>query len=101
MGLSLFRRFCRNRLFTSSSVVEDGRLFPSVTERQSVDAVEDGPLSLLCRFGSNLVAEQSLTVEDEPLSPPRVRQQSSVAEVEDGFVSLPSILSQSSVHEQF
>ena len=51
------------------------------------------------------VAEQSLTVEDGPLSPPGIRQQSSVAEhflaVEDGFVSLPSILSQSSVHEQF
>ena len=62
-------------------------------------------LSLLCRFGSNPVAEQSLTVEDEPLSPRGVLQQSSVAEhflaVEDGFVSLPSIPSQSSVHEQF
>ena len=48
---------------------------------------------------------QSLAVEDGPLSPPGVRQQSSVAEhvlaVEDRFVSLLSILSQSSVTEQF
>ena len=62
-------------------------------------------LSILRRFGSNPVAEQSLIVEDGPLSPPGVRQQSSIAEhflaVEDGFVSLPSILSQSSVPEQF
>ena len=58
--------------------------------------VEEGPLSLLCRFGSNPVAEQSLTVEDGPLSPPGVRQQSLVAEhflaVEDGVVSLPFIV---------
>ena len=61
-------------------------------------------LSLLCRFVSNPVVKQSLSVEDGPLSPPAVPQQSSVAEhflvVEDGFVSLPPILSQSSVHEQ-
>ena len=67
--------------------------------------VEDGPHSLLCQFGSNPVAEQSLTVEDRLLSPPGLRQQSLVAEhflaVEDGFVSLPLILSQSSVPEQF
>ena len=47
-------------------------------------------LSPLCRFGSNPVAEQYLTVEDGRLSPPGFRRQSSVAEhflaVEDGFV---------------
>ena len=49
-------------------------------------------------------ASQSLAVEDGPLSPPGVRQQSSVAEhvlAVDRFVSLLSILLQSSVTEQF
>ena len=81
----------------------DRTLIPGNASQSLV--VEDGPLSLLCRYGSNPVAEQSLTIENGPLSPPGVRQQSSVAEhflaVEDGFVSLPSILLQSSVPEQF
>ena len=53
-------------------------------------------LSPLCRFGSNPVAEQYLTVEDGCLSPPGFRQQSSVAEhfsaVEDGFTSSSKLL---------
>ena len=69
--------------------------------RASLPSVDSAAILLL----SNPVAEQYLTVEDGPLSPPGFRQQSSVAEhflaVEDGFVSLPSILSQSSVHVQF
>ena len=58
----------------------DRTLIPGNASQSLV--VEEGPLSLLCRFGSNPVAEQSLTVED-------------------GVVSLPLILSQSSVPEQF
>ena len=50
------------------------------------------------------VAEQSLTVEDGPLSPLSIRQQFSVAEhslaVEDGPLSPLSIRQQSSVAEQ-
>ena len=73
----------------------------SCLRRASLSSVDSSAILLL----SSPVAEQSLTVEDGPLSPPGFRQQSSVAEqflaVEDGFVSLPSILSQSSVHEQF
>ena len=68
--------------------------------RASLPSVDSAAILLL----SSPVAEQYLTVEDGPLSPPGFRQQSSVAEhflaVEDGFVSLPSILSQSSVNEQ-
>ena len=66
----------------------------------SLPSVDSAAILLL----SSPVAEQYLTGEDGPLSPPGFRQQSSVAEhflaVEDGFTSLPSILSQSSVHEQ-
>ena len=51
----------------------------------SQSLAEDGPLS--CRFSSNPVAEQSLTIEDGPLSPPGVRQQSSIAEHFLGGVS--------------
>ena len=55
--------------------------------------------------GVAMVPEGSLKKLEPMLSPPGFRQQSSVAEhflaIEDGFVSLPSILSQSSVHEQF
>ena len=72
----------------------------SCLRRASLPSVDSAAILLL----SSPVAEQYLTVEDGPLSPPGFRQQSSVAEhflaVEDGFVSLPSILSQSSVNEQ-
>ena len=71
----------------------------SCLRRASLSSFDSSAILLL----SSPVAEQSLSVEDRPLSP-AVWQQSSVAEhflaVEDGFVSLPSILSQSSVHEQ-
>ena len=73
----------------------------SCLRRASLPSVDSAAILLL----SSPVAEQYLTVEDGPLSPPGFRQQSSVADhflaVEDGFFSLPSILSQSSVHEQF
>ena len=73
----------------------------SFLRRASLPSVDSAAILLL----SSPVAEQYLTVEDGPLSPPGFRQQSSVAEhflaVEDRFVSLSSILSQSSVHEQF
>ena len=73
----------------------------SCLRRASLPSVDSAAILLL----SSPVAEQYLTVEDGPLSPPGFRQQSSVVEhflaVEDGFVSISSILSQSSVHEQF
>ena len=75
--------------------VEDGPLSPPGFRQQSSVAEH-----FSCRFVSNPAVKQSLSVEDGPLSPPAVPQQSSVVVVEDGFVSLPSILSQSSVHEQ-
>ena len=61
----------------------------SCLRRASLPSVDSAAILLL----SSPVAEQYLTVEDGPLSPPGFRQQSSVAEhflaAEDGFVSLP------------
>ena len=96
-------RLCAACIDTDRTLIYTWKCFAvfSCLRRASLPSVDSAAILLL----SSPVAEQYLTVEDGPLSPPGFRQQSSVAEhflaVEDGFVSLPSILSQSSVNEQF
>ena len=95
-------RLCAACIDTDRTLIYTWKCFAvfSCLRRASLPSVDSAAILLL----SSPVAEQYLTVEDGPLSPPGFRQQSSVAEhflaVEDGFVSLPSILSQSSVNEQ-
>ena len=95
-------RLCAACIDTDRTLIYTWKCFAvfSCLRRASLPSVDSAAILLL----SSPVAEQYLTVEDGPLSPPGFRQQSSVAEhflaVEDGFVSLPSILAQSSVNEQ-
>ena len=82
-------RLCAACIDTDRTLIYTWKCFAvfSCLRRASLPSVDSAAILLL----SSPVAEQYLTVEDGPLSPPGFRQQSSVAEhflaVEDGFVT--------------